>query len=235
MSKHQSGMTRRNLLQFSSGIIGAGIFSQTLGSQLRNPAPVVAQNDITPDAALEKLMQGNERFVKGKRQNPNQDLARLTEVAAGQNPFAAILSCADSRVPSELVFDQGLGDLFVVRVAGNVAAPQEIGSLEFSTLVLGAKVLLVMGHERCGAVDAAIQDAQVPGQIGSILDSIRPAVGRVSENMSDRLTEVCKANVLLQIERLNASPVLSQLVEEGKLKIVGAYYDLDTGSATLVS
>jgi carbonic anhydrase len=235
MSKHKSGMSRRNLLQFSSGIIGAGIFSQMFGSQLRNPAPVVAQNDITPEAALEKLTQGNERFVQGKRQNPNQDLVRLTEVAAGQKPFAAILSCADSRVPSELVFDQGLGDLFVVRVAGNVATPEEIGSLEFGTLVLGAKVLLVMGHERCGAVDAAIKNAQVPGQIGTILDSISPAVGRVPENVSDRLTEVCKANVLLQIERLNASPVLSQLVEEGKLKIVGAYYDLDTGSATLVS
>jgi len=235
MSKHQPRMSRRNLLQFSSGIIGAGIFSQTFGSQLRNPAPAVAQNDMTPEAALEKMMQGNQRFIQGKRQNPNQDLARLTEVAAGQNPFAAILSCADSRVPSELVFDQGLGDLFVVRVAGNLATPEEIGSLEFGTLVLGAKVLLVMGHERCGAVDAAIKNAQVPGQIGSILDSIRPAVGRVPDNVSDRLTEVCKANVLLQIERLNASPVLSQLVQEGKLKIAGAYYDLDTGEATLLS
>lgn len=235
MSKHQQGISRRNLLQFSSGIIGAGILSQAVGSQLLHPAPVVAQNDMTPEEALEKLMAGNKRFVSNKRQNPNQDLARITELAGGQNPFAEILSCADSRVPSELVFDQGLGDLFVVRVAGNVANSDEIGSLEFGALVLGAKVLLVMGHERCGAVDAAIQDAQVPGQIGSILDSIRPAVGRVADNVSDRLTEVCKANVLLQIERLNASPVLSQLVQEGKLKIAGAYYDLDTGEATLLS
>lgn len=235
MPKHKQGISRRNLLQFSSGIIGAGILSQTLGCQAKNTPPVVDRADMTPEAALEELMRGNQRFVEDKRKNPRQSLFRLTEVAEEQKPFAAILSCADSRVPPEIAFDQGLGDLFVVRVAGNLATSEEIGSLEFGTLVLGAKVLLVMGHERCGAVDATIKGAQVPGQIGSILDAIRPAVGRVSENVSDRLTEVCKANVMLQIERLTASPVLSKLIEEGKLIIAGAYYDLDSGEATLLS
>jgi carbonic anhydrase len=233
----QTNVSRRNLLKLSAGAIGAGVLTAGVGSNLLAPETASAQKkkDITPDDALQTLLDGNDRFVKVRRRNPNQNQSRLREVAKGQNPFASILGCADSRVPSEMVFDQGLGDLFVCRVAGNVATPEEIGSLEFGSLVLGSKVILVLGHERCGAVDATIKGAQVPGQIGSLLAAIKPGVERSEGQPGDRLENACKANVLVQIENLKSSPVLSELIKEGKLKIVGGYYDLDTGKVSLVS
>ena len=228
-------LSRRNSLKFVAGAIGTGILAARAGADLAAPAPAIAQNDLTPDTALKQLMDGNKRFVDRKRQSPNQDLPRLLEVAISQKPFAAILGCADSRFPSEIIFDQGLGDLFVCRVAGNVATPEEIGSLEFGTLVLGAKVLVVIGHKRCGAVDATIKGAQVPGQIGSLLDAIRPAVESSKGQSGDRLDNASKANVVLQANKLKASPVISKLIEENKLKVVGGYYDLDTGRVTILS
>ena len=227
-------LSRRNSLKFVAGAIGTGILAARVGADVVAPEPAIAQNDLTPDLALKKLMDGNKRFVDRKRQSPNQDLPRLVEVAKAQKPFAAILGCADSRFPSEIIFDQGLGDLFVCRVAGNVATPEEIGSLEFGTLVLGAKVLVVIGHKRCGAVDATIKGAQVPGQIGSLLDAIRPAVESSKGQMGDRLENASKANVVLQTRRLKASPVISQLIQENKLKVVGGYYDLDTGTVNIL-
>ncbi|MBW4620281.1 MAG: carbonic anhydrase [Cyanosarcina radialis HA8281-LM2] len=236
MKTRNLNTSRRNILKFGAGAIGAGVLTAGVGSQLLAPEPVAAKkSDVTPDEALKMLMDGNRRFVSRKRKNPNQDLARLTEVAKQQNPFAAILGCADSRVPSEIIFDQGLGDLFVYRVAGNIAPVEEIGSLEFGTLVLGAKVILVLGHERCGAVDACIKGAQVPGQIASVLDAIKPAVATTDGETGDRLEKTTKANVLLQVDKLKASTVMSKLIEEGKLKIVGGYYDLDTGRVSMVS
>ena len=235
-TKNQKGhLSRRNLLKFSAGFVGTGALTAGLGSKLVFTDQAVAQDDITPDRALQRLMEGNQRFVNGKRQNPNQDMARLAEIAKTQKPFAAILSCADSRVPSEIIFDQGFGDLFICRVAGNIATPEEIGSLEFGTLVLGAKVIMVMGHERCGAVDATIKGAQVPGQIASLLEAIKPAVKKSESQTGDRLENATKANVLFQIEKLKASPVISGLIKEEKLKIVGGYYDLDTGAINRVS
>lgn len=230
----QFNLSRRNSLKFVAGAIGTGILAAQIGADVAAPEPAIAQNDLTPDAALKKLMDGNKRFVERKRQSPNQDLSRLVEVAKGQKPFAAILGCADSRFPSEIIFDQGLGDLFVCRVAGNVATPEEIGSLEFGTLVLEAKVLVVVGHKRCGAVDATIKGTQVPGQIGSLLDAIRPAVESSKNQTGDRLENTCKANVMLQANRLKASPVISKLIQEKKLKVVGGYYDLDTGAVNIL-
>jgi carbonic anhydrase len=122
----------------------------------------------TPDQALQRLMEGNQRFVSGKVTHPSQSSARRSEISTGQKPFAAILSCADSRVPPELIFDQGLGDLFVVRVAGNTVNEEGLGSLEFGTKVLGAPLLLVLGHTKCGAVDAALQGKPLPGHISSV-------------------------------------------------------------------
>jgi carbonic anhydrase len=236
MKTKNMNVSRRNLLKVGAGAIGTGVLTATVGSQLLAPQPVAAKKkDVTPDEALKMLMDGNRRFVGRKRRNPNQDFARMTEVAKKQNPFAAILGCADSRVPSEIIFDQGLGDLFVCRVAGNIAPAEEVGSLEFGTLVLGAKVILVLGHERCGAVDACIKGTQVPGQIATILDAIKPAVARTDGETGDRLEKTTKANVLIQVEKLKASTVMSKLIEEGKLKIVGGYYDLDTGRVTMVS
>jgi carbonic anhydrase len=223
------------LLKFSAGAVGTGVLTAGLGSKLAFPDKAVAQEDMTPDQALQGLMQGNQRFVNGKLENPRRNLARLAEVAKSQKPFAAILGCADSRVPSEIIFDQGFGDLFICRIAGNVATPEEIGSLEFGTLVLGAKVIVVMGHKRCGAVEATIKGAQVPGQIASLLDAIRPAIKDSEGQTGDRLENATKANVLYQIEQLKKSPVLSELIQKDKLKIVGGYYDLDTRTVTMVS
>ncbi|MBD1830067.1 carbonic anhydrase [Microcoleus vaginatus GB1-A2] len=234
-NNRQFNLSRRNSLKFVAGAIGTGILAARAGADLAAPEPAIAQNDSTPDAALQKLMDGNKRFVDKKRQSPNQDFGRLTEVAKSQKPFAAILGCADSRFPSEIIFDQGLGDLFVCRVAGNVATPEEIGSLEFGTLVLGAKVLVVIGHKRCGAVDATIKGAQVPGQIGSLLDAIKPAVESSKNQTGDKLENASKANVVLQANKLKASPVISKLIAENKLKVVGGYYDLDTGTVTILS
>jgi carbonic anhydrase len=231
----QTNVSRRNLLKLSAGAIGAGVLTAGVGANLIAPEKAEAENNISPDKALEALLDGNDRFVKAKRRNPNQTISRLREVAKGQKPFASILGCADSRVPSEMVFDQGLGNLFVCRVAGNVATPEEIGSLEFGSLVLGSKVILVLGHERCGAVAATIKGAQVPGQISSLLAAIKPGVERSEGQPGDRLENACKGNILVQIENLKSSPVLSELIKEGKLKIFGGYYDLDTGEVSLVS
>jgi carbonic anhydrase len=224
-------VSRRNLIKFGAGFIGTGSLAVALGQDLASPRPAVAQNDITPEEALQMLMEGNDRFVTQKRSNPNQDTVRLTEVAQGQNPFAAILSCADSRVPSEIVFDRGLGDLFVVRCAGNVSTPEEIGSLEFGTLVLGAKVLMVIGHEYCGAVKATMKGGEVPGQIGSIL--VTDFQGQQDDPAA--LEAAAKSNVKYQMDKLLASPVISELVTTGKLMVVGGYYDLDTGVISRIS
>jgi carbonic anhydrase len=229
-----SSVSRRRMLQFGAGAIGTGVVAATLGQNLVSTPPAIAQNNMTPDEALKQLMAGNQRFTERKRKYHNQDVVRLTEVAKGQKPFAAILGCADSRVPSEIVFDQGLGDLFVCRVAGNIAIAEEIGSLEFGTAVLGTKVIMVMGHERCGAVDATLKGKPVPGQIGSLLDAIRPSLASVKNQPGDALENACKANIAYQVEKLKASPVLADLVTAGKLKIVGGYYDLDTGKVALV-
>ncbi|HEY9824936.1 MAG TPA: carbonic anhydrase [Stenomitos sp.] len=239
----KSPISRRRMLKFGTGLVGAGVATASIGTSLKNPEPVIAGSaplkppaeNITPNEAIKRLMDGNQRFVKNKLRHPNQDFARLQEVAKEQKPFAAILGCADSRVPAEIVFDQGLGDLFVCRVAGNVTTPEDIGSLEFGTAVLGAKVIMVLGHERCGAVAATIKGAAVPGRIGSLLDAIRPAAEQVKGQPGDPLENACKANIAYQIEQLKTSPVLSERIAAGTLQIVGGYYDLDEGQVSLVS
>jgi len=233
-NNRQFNISRRNSLKFVAGAIGTGIIAAQAGAELAAPEPVIAENPPNPDAALQMLIDGNQRFVNNMRQNPNQDFTRITQVAPSQAPFAAILGCADSRFPSEIIFDRGFGDLFVCRVAGNVATPEEIGSLEFGTLVLGAKVLMVIGHERCGAVKAAIEGGELPGQIGSLTKAIKPAVESSKNQAGDKVENAVKANVRLQANRLKDSPVINKLVEEGKLKIVGGYYDLDTGAVEIV-
>ncbi|RAM51313.1 MAG: carbonic anhydrase [Hapalosiphonaceae cyanobacterium JJU2] len=227
-------VSRRNLLKLGAGAVGTGVLTAGVGSQLVSPPKAIATNDISPDKALQELIQGNERFVKRKQKSRNH-YTRLAEVAKGQKPFASILGCADSRVPSEIIFDQGFGDLFVCRVAGNIATPEETGSLEFGSLVLGSKVIMVVGHEKCGAVDATIKGAQVPGQIGSLLAAIQPGIEQSKNQPGDKLENACKANILAQVENLKKSTVLAQLIKENKLKIVGGYYDLDTGKVTMVS
>lgn len=231
-------LSRRNLIKYGAGFIGAGTLATAIGLSPNAiaPQPAVAQNDINSDEALARLMEGNERFVQNKRENPNQTLSRVAEVAAGQFPFAAILGCSDSRVPTEIVFDQGFGDLFVVRVAGNVATPEEIGSLEFGTLVLGSKVIMVLGHAQCGAVKAAMDGGELPGQVGILIANIKGAVeGLEVQEGEDKVQKAIQANVLYQMERLQNSEVLSELIAKGALKIVGAYYDLETGEVSLLN
>ncbi len=233
----QFNFSRRNLIKYGSGMVGSSLIATVLGSNLIKPAPGIAQNDLTPDEALAKLMEGNQRFVKRKQQNPNQTTVRLQEVAAGQTPFAAVLSCADSRVPVEIIFDRGFGDIFVVREAGNVAATEAIGSLEFGTLVLGARILMVIGHQDCGAVISTMKRAEVPGSIGVILNNIKPAIENYLGQEDDKaaIKKATEANILHQINQLNQSPVISQLKAENKLKIVGGYSNLKTGEITLIS
>ncbi|HEY9863370.1 MAG TPA: carbonic anhydrase [Candidatus Obscuribacterales bacterium] len=234
MNKTQQNLniSRRNLLKFGAGVAGTAALTVGLGTKISGfkTQPAIAQNNITPDEVLKQLLEGNQRFIENKRKNPNQTLTRVQEVAQGQAPFAAILSCADSRVPAEIIFDRGLGDLFVVRNAGNIATAAEIGSLEFGTLVLGAKVLMVIGHQSCGAVKATMAGNAVPGQISSILDAIKPAI-----KPNQTLEEATIANVKLGISRLQASPVISQLIKDGKLKIAGGYYNLETGQVQVVT
>ncbi len=230
-----NNVSRRNIIKFGAASVGTGLVTAGIGSKLLFPEPAVADNNITPDEALNLLMQGNQRFTSGKSRHTNQSLANLRAVAKSQKPFAAILSCADSRVPSEIVFDRGFGDLFICRVAGNVVTAEETGSLEFGTLVLGSKVLMVIGHKKCGAVDATIKGAQVPGQIASLLDAIKPGITNLNATKAAQLEAAVKANVVYQVGKIKESPVISKLVEDGQLKVIGGYFDFDSGKVSLVS
>jgi carbonic anhydrase len=233
-NNRQFNLSRRNSLKFVAGAIGTGILAARAGTELAAPEPAIAQTPATPQQALQLLIDGNQRFVNNMRQNPNQTLARVTQVAPSQAPFAAILGCADSRFPAEILFDRGIGDIFVCRVAGNVTTPEEKGSLEFGTLVLGAKVLMVVGHENCGAVKAAITGGELPGQIGSLTQAIKPAVESSKNQPGDKVVNAVKENIKLQASRLKDSPVISQLIQEGKLVVVGGYYDLDTAAVQII-
>ncbi len=203
----------------------AGLFAAAAGrAAAADPAP--PPPDMTPAEALKWLRDGNARFADGKPDAPRRDLARLKAVAPEQKPVAAFLGCADSRVPIEILFDQGFGDLFVTRVAGNVATPECVGSLEFGTAILGAKVLYVLGHTRCGAVTAAAKGDEVPGQISVLFQHLRPAVKAAKGDAVAAVTE----NVRLQAALLaEGSPVIARLIKNGKLAVAGGVYDLATG------
>jgi carbonic anhydrase len=203
-----------------------------VGLEVTTPFSALAQSKLSPDAALQQLMEGNRRFTSGRLTAPEQDLAILKQnTIEKQEPFAALLSCADSRVPVEIVFDQTIGRLFVTRIAGNVVTPEIIASLEYGAAVLGTKVILVMGHAGCGAVKATIQAKEVPGQISSLYPHIQPAVEQAGSN----LEAATKVNAKLQANLLReASTVISGLLKEGKLKVVAGYYDIASGTATLL-
>lgn len=192
---------------------------------------------IQPDEAVTKLKEGNARFVSGAAQHPNQDQNRRTATATGgQQPFATVLGCSDSRVPVEVLFDSGIGDIFVIRVAGNVADTDEIGSIEYAVDHLGTPVLVVLGHTQCGAVTAVVKNAEVHGKIVPLVAKIRPAVAKTKalypqSSGDDFLNEAIRGNVWQAIEDLfRASPVTARRVQSGQLKVVGAIYHLDSGS-----
>ena len=234
---------RRNVLKLA-GIGSAGLAVSAAGGFLWGAqeavTPQVAEAQERPqpvpaDTALQRIVEGNKRFIAGKQQNLQTKL-RLQETAAAQFPFASILTCADSRLPAEIVLDQGLGDLFVVRVAGNVASQTAIGSLEFSTAVLGTQLIMVVGHERCGAVAAAVKGDPLPGRMAVFVEEIKPAVRLVKGKTGDPVENAVAANVKYQVENLKQkSTILSNLIAEGKLEIVGGRYDLDTGELTILT
>ncbi|MCA2979214.1 MAG: carbonic anhydrase [Myxococcaceae bacterium] len=224
--------SRRQWMQWATGAGAAAVAMWRVPALAEGATPPPVPKELTPDAAIELLSKGNQRFVEGKTFAPNRNMARLKEVAPKQTPFAAFLGCADSRVPTEIVFDQGFGDVFVTRIAGNVADPAIIGSLEFGCLVLGAKVLYVLGHSSCGAVAATLKGDAVPGQISTLYQHIRLAAKASQGNLDTAIRENVKhqAGVLAE-----ASPVLAVLLKEGRLKVAGGVYDLMSGKVTQVS
>jgi len=187
---------------------------------------------VTADSALAELKAGNAHHVAHRYTHPHETADRQRELASGQHPHAQVLSCADSRVPPEVVFDQGLGDLFVVRVAGNVVSDPELGSLEYGALHLHVPLLVVLGHQHCGAVTAAVEGGEAEGHIPALVTLIRPAVEATKGMSGDPVDNAVKANVEMTVKKLRASPVFAALIGEGKLKIVGAVYSLDTGKVT---
>jgi len=226
----QPEFSRRQLLR--TGLTATAAAFLTGGRDLAFPSQAQAQSKLTPDAALAELMDGNKRFTSGGMTAYEQDLAILKQhTEQKQEPFAAVLSCADSRVPVELVFDQTIGHIFVTRVAGNIITPEIIGSLEFGAAVLGTKVILVMGHSNCGAVKATIQGKEVPGQISSLFPHIQPGV---DQGGSD-LVAATKANAMVQARLLReSSTVISGMVKSGGVKVTSGYYDVGTGTVTLL-
>ena len=198
---------------------------------------------VTSEEALKELMAGNKRFVQSMKDSCVQRTPdRRMEVAEGQNPFAVILACADSRVAPEIIFDQWIGDLFVVRVAGNIVSPANygiLGSIEYSVKALGVNLIMVLGHSRCGAVEGAVKavktDATYPGSIEDIIKAIQPSVEKAKGEPGDLLQNAILENVRLGVSKLNQlGPVIAPMVKEGKVKVVGGNYDLVSGEVTLV-
>lgn len=197
--------------------------------------PAAAEPTQAGDESLQRLMEGNERHFAKKFIHPDHWEVQRVEVAKGQHPFAILLSCADSRVPPEIIFDQGLGDLFVVRVAGNVTDPVVLGSIEYAAEHLEVPLVMVLGHERCGAVGAAVKGGELPGHLDALVAPIKPAVRAAKKQKGDLLDNAVRANVQMVVDQLRSSkPLLGHLVHEGKLKVVGARYDLESGRVELL-
>jgi carbonic anhydrase len=208
----------------------------TLISSILLCSVYLAHGQVHPDTALTRLVEGNARFSKGESIRPNQSPNRVKELAGGQNPFAIIVGCSDSRVPNEIVFDQGLGDLFIVRTAGQVSSYASWGSIEFANAVLGAKLIVVLGHTECGAVAAAVNVPEVPGHVVTLINAIKPAAQATKNLQGNRIESAVKMNVAMQVNQLRQlEPVLSKSVASGQTKIVGAVYHLRTGKVEFLS
>jgi carbonic anhydrase len=234
--------TRREFVRLAgltSGVVGVGgLALPSAGRAADPPAPAREAG-----AVLDQLLEGNKRFVSGRLAHPRRTPKDFAALAEGQRPLAVIVGCADSRVAPELIFDQGLGDLFVVRIAGNIvsgAGPAVKGSIEYAVAELGVRLILVLGHSQCGAVKAAVEHLEakdaLPGSIGDLIDPIRPAVKMVAGRPGDKLNNVIKANVLLGVQRLGGlAPILSKAAKAGELKVVGGTYELSTGKVEVLS
>lgn len=228
--KKDAPISRRGVLRLGLTATAASLMAGDLALLL--PTAAEARPRLTPSNALNELLAGNKRFVSGASSTNKQHLAMLRQQTEHkQEPFAAVLACADSRVPVELIFDQTIGQIFVSRLAGNVATPEIIASLEYGAAVLGTKAILVLGHSDCGAVKATIQGKDVPGQISALFPHIQPAVNQAGSE----LESATKANAKLQAALLRqSSVVLSSMLKAASLVVLAAYYDLGTGVVTIL-
>ncbi|MEO8205868.1 MAG: carbonic anhydrase [Chthoniobacterales bacterium] len=238
-SENDLALSRRHFLKMGIvGTVGAA-FAGVLGAQAASYTVPKPQNVLTPDEALIRLKKGNTRYVNGSM--TNHDFApERADLAGAQNPFAGILSCADSRVAPEFAFDTGRGDLFVVRVAGNFVDDAGLASFEFGVAVLGVPLIVVLGHQSCGAISStinAVQEGTVfPGHIPTLVKAIKPAVVQAEKMQGDLLKNATRVNVALNVERLkSATPILKKATESGKLKVVGGVYNLETGKIDWLS
>ena len=230
--------SRRSFLQFAAGGIAAGIAIAPSAFAKDTKPPPKPQNQISPDAALDRLMKGNARYVEGASRRHDFKSEREALVG-GQNPFASILSCADSRIAPEYAFDSGRGDLFVCRVAGNFANDDTVASLEYGVAVLNSPLILVLGHDSCGAVDATIKSLKdnttLPGHLPSLVNALAPAVKAVADQPGDKLANAIRQNVRDVSAKLkSATPILSAAAADGKIKIVGGIYRLDSGKVEMI-
>jgi len=227
-------ISRRNLmLRAGAGMLAASLAPAFLQAEA---AKAEAISDITPSSALKKLMAGNQRYMEQKRTFPDQARSRIVEVAQGQHPFATILACSDSRVAPEIIFDQGLGDLFDIRVAGNFLDDVVLGNIEYATLELGVPLLVILGHERCGVVKAALDGKALPGHLSTLVAAIKPVVDSTKGQTGDAWDNAVRANVKMNVNKLqSSSPILAEAVKAGKLKVVGARYDLDSGKVEIIA
>ncbi|WP_326557985.1 carbonic anhydrase [Micromonospora sp. NBC_01796] len=230
-------VSRRSVLA-AGGLTAAGV-AGVLGLATPASAHPTEPPAPTPTTALNRLIAGNKRFYKGEARHPHQSLKDLHELASGQHPFAITLGCADSRVSPEILFDQGLGDLFDNRVAGNIVDDLLLGSIEFAIEEFGVPLIVVVGHERCGAISATVDaienGGEAPGHIGTIVEALRPVVEPLVGGPGDVVEAAVKANVLAQVQALfDQSEIVREKVHEGALGVVGARYDLDNGKVTLL-
>jgi carbonic anhydrase len=228
--------TRRRFLLAASST-GIWLAGPALAKETK--APPKPQNVLSPDAALKRLREGNERYVEGTTRRHDFKHEREALVG-GQNPYAAVLSCADSRIAPEYAFDSGRGDLFVCRVAGNFANDDSIASFEYAVAVLATPLIFVLGHDSCGAVDATIKSLQddkaLPGHMPSLVAGIAPAVKAVSQQGGDRLANAIRQNVIDTVAKLkSAGPILSAAVDQNKLSVVGGIYRLKDGKVEMVA
>jgi carbonic anhydrase len=228
----RKGLDRRKLILGAAGLLAASSIARPALAQ-----PVSAASD--PDEALKLLVEGNARYVANQPRERDFSAERANRVK-GQAPFASILGCADSRVAPELAFDQNPGDLFVVRVAGNFVTPDGLGSLEYGAAVLGSKLIMVLGHTSCGAVNATVEALEkgntLPGHIADLVRAMKPGITPALKQKGDDLRQrAVVANVQYNVERLRkATPILSAMNAKKQLRVVGAYYDLATGKVVLV-
>ena len=230
MESAQRDQGRRRFLQAALSSAAVGVAAQT-GIGLMATRQVSAQSALSPDAALQQLLAGNQRFAANKLTSIERDLVVLREhTAEKQEPFAAVLACADSRVPVEFIFDQTIGQVFVARVAGNMVTPEIIASLEYGVAVLGVKVLVVLGHTSCGAIKAAMKTDTVPGQISALYPYLRRGVDQSGGDIEKAIA----ANAAFQAELLRtSSTVIRDAVKSGILKVESAVYSLASGTVTL--